>query len=221
MNYDISNDDAVMNDINMLKSHIDLRKIFIDVRQRNRRQRIGGEITRCVSNVLKRVFDEYKSACKCIKAIKINNCSPREPYEILLEVELDDSSSNIYVNLLPTNSLKRSAPYIGSINKYINRLKSGYVYDMIFFIKYEADKGEEPVICDINYVFVKDIKKISLYQNWQLQTNMQTFACVPHTKPADFVKKLERLLDRLEINIVNKIQKKCRSKKKELIKLKF
>lgn len=40
MNYDISNDDAVMNDINMLKSHIDLRKIFIDVRQRNRRQRI-------------------------------------------------------------------------------------------------------------------------------------------------------------------------------------
>lgn len=37
MNYDISNDDAVMNDINMLKSHIDLRKIFIDVRQRNRR----------------------------------------------------------------------------------------------------------------------------------------------------------------------------------------
>lgn len=36
MNYDISNDDAVMNDINMLKSHIDLRKIFIDVRQRNR-----------------------------------------------------------------------------------------------------------------------------------------------------------------------------------------
>lgn len=32
MNYDISNDDAVMNDINMLKSHIDLRKIFIDVR---------------------------------------------------------------------------------------------------------------------------------------------------------------------------------------------
>ena len=98
MNYDISNDDAVMNDINMLKSHIDLRKIFIDVRQRNRRQRIGGEITRCVSNVLKRVFDEYKSACKCIKAIKINNCSPREPYEILLEVELDDSSSNIYVN---------------------------------------------------------------------------------------------------------------------------
>ena len=115
MNYDISNDDAVMNDINMLKSHIDLRKIFIDVRQRNRRQRIGGEITRCVSNVLKRVFDEYKSACKCIKAIKINNCSPREPYEILLEVELDDSSSNIYVNLLPTNSLKRSAPYILSL----------------------------------------------------------------------------------------------------------
>ena len=37
MNYDISNDDAVMNDINMLKSHIDLRKIIIDVRQRNRR----------------------------------------------------------------------------------------------------------------------------------------------------------------------------------------
>lgn len=37
MNYDISNDDAVMNDINMLKSHIDLCKIFIDVRQRNRR----------------------------------------------------------------------------------------------------------------------------------------------------------------------------------------
>lgn len=32
MNYDISNDDAVMNDINTLKSHIDLRKIFIDVR---------------------------------------------------------------------------------------------------------------------------------------------------------------------------------------------
>ena len=92
---------------------------------------------------------------------------------------------------------------------------------MIFFIKYEADKGEEPVLCDINYVFVKDIKKISLYQYWQLQTNMQTFASVPPTNPADFVKKLERLLDRLEINIVNKIQKKCRSKKKELIKLKF
>lgn len=139
MNYDISNDDAVMNDINMLKSHIDLRKIFIDVRQRNRRQRIGGEITRCVSNVLKRVFDEYKSACKCIKAIKINNCSPREPYEILLEVELDDSS-NIYVNLLPTNSLKRSAPYIGSINKYISRLKSGYVYDMIFLLSMKRIK---------------------------------------------------------------------------------
>lgn len=140
MNYDISNDDAVMNDINTLKSHIDLRKIFIDVRQRNRRQRIGGEITRCVSNVLKRVFDEYKSACKCIKAIKINNCSPREPYEILLEVELDDSSSNIYVNLLPTNSLKRSAPYIGSINKYISRLKSGYVYDMIFLLSMKRIK---------------------------------------------------------------------------------
>ena len=34
MNYDISNDDAVMNDINTLKSHIDLRKIFIDVNSR-------------------------------------------------------------------------------------------------------------------------------------------------------------------------------------------
>lgn len=29
MNYDISNDDAVMNDINMLKSHIDLRKFSL------------------------------------------------------------------------------------------------------------------------------------------------------------------------------------------------
>ena len=80
MNYDISNDDAVMNDINMLKSHIDLRKIFIDVRQRNRRQRIGGEITRCVSNVLKRVFDEYKSACKCIKAITVLRESRMKSY---------------------------------------------------------------------------------------------------------------------------------------------
>ena len=45
---------------------------------------------------------------------------------------------------------------------------------------------------------------------------------IPKLAAADeYAKKLERLLDRLEINIVNKIQKKCRSKKKELIKLKF
>lgn len=221
MNYSTANDDAIMNDINMLKSHIDLRKIFIDVRQRNKRQRIGGEIARCISKVLKRVFDEYKSSCKCLKKLKINNRSPREPYEILLETELKDHGGNIYVNLLPTNVLKRSAPYIGSVNKYIDRLKAGYVYDMIFFIKYEAEKGEEPVICDIDCVFIKDVGKMSLYQNWQLQTNMQTFACVPHTEPADFVKKLNRLLDRLEIDIVDRIQKKCRNKKRELRKLKF
>ena len=38
---------------------------------------------------------------------------------------------------------------------------------------------------------------------------MQTFSCVLYTKPADFVKKLNRLLDWLEIDIVDRIWKKC------------
>lgn len=80
-----------------------------------------------------------------------------------METEQNDHGSNIYVDLLPTNVLKRLAPYIGSVNKYIDRLKAGYVYDMIFLIRYEAEKGEGSVIYDMGSISIKDVGKMSLY----------------------------------------------------------
>lgn len=221
MKYDVKNDTAIMNDINVLKSYIDLGNIFIDITQRNKRQRIGPDISQCISKILKKAFKEHKPSYNCIKDLTINNKSPKEPYEILLNVELDGELSDVYVNLLPTNKLKHSSPFIGSINKYINRLKSGHIYDMIFFIKYESEKDKEPSNYDINYVFVKDINKISLYKNWQLQVNIQTLGYTKNTTPQKFITILSGLLDKLGVDVTQKITQDCKDKKNELSLLKF
>ncbi len=213
MVYNPAYDTMIKDDLNILNSVINWKGIFININRRNERQRLSAEISNYIAQVLQRSFQENKSKFKYLENLIINNDSPKEKYEILLKFKLStDKTEEIYVNLLPTNKLRKSAPFIGSINKYIDRLQKSHIYDMIFLIEYKSEKNKEPTDYKMRCIFTKDIKKISLYKNWQLQVNLQRISCTENRNPQDFINDLILLLKKMKNETVKKIENDCQSK---------
>lgn len=208
-------DADIKKDLDILCSRIKF-PLSLGVTPLSARSRIGDDITQNIAEALVAAHQEQSFCCPTIRDIEINNHSPKEPYELRLNLRLDVWADDLHINLLPVNQLKSACPYIGSINKYISRITEGHFFDMIFFIKYVAKPGEETKILSINPQFVKDIVNLSLYQNWQLQANMQTIKFASHTTPRAFANKLINLLHYLSDERVKQIAKDCETRCKKL-----
>lgn len=208
-------DADIKKDLDILCSHIKL-PMSLGVTPQNERPRIGDDITQQIAKSLVMAHHDYNFLCPTIRGIEVNNHSAKEPYELRLNLHLDVWADDLHINLLPVNQLKVTCPFIGSINKYISRITEGHFFDMVFFIKYIAKPGEETKILSLNPQFVKDIVNLSLYQNWQLQANMNTIKFTPRTTPRAFANKMIELLHYLSSERVKQIEKDCNARCKKL-----
>ena len=63
---------------------------------------------------------------------------------------------------------------MGTIRKYIDRLEQNKFYDLYFIVLYESEVDKLPIFKEIKHHFVKDINNFTLYNNWQLQINVNS-----------------------------------------------
>ena len=174
MSYDINIQKKIKHDIDIILSSIDNGIINRGFAQKVKEQRLSQEIETYIKERIKDVFNGNKSKLKYLSAIKENNGSTKAPYELLFEFFVDGKEYNVYVDFKPINTLaSNTAPFMGSINKYIERLKGNNFYDVFMIVNYKSEVNKLPELVNIDLEFVKDITNFTLYNNWQLQLTIK------------------------------------------------
>ena len=173
-------------------------------------QRLSQEIETYIKNVIKISFEQNVHKLSYLKKIEENNGSTKAPYELLFIFTVDNVIYDVYADFKPINILKNStAPFMGSIHKYISRLKDKKYYDVFLIVEYESEVNKLPVLKNINLEFVKDITNFSLYNNWQLQLSIKNTKINYGRLPECFKNDLIKLLEKMKTNTVNQIISRC------------
>ena len=171
-------------------------KINIGISQKTPEERISQQIEAYTNNKIREVFKYNKLKFKYLKSIQNNNGSTKAPYELLLLFEFfSNLKKEVYLDLKPINIIKKhSAPFMGTINKYLPRLFNNDFYDLYLVVKYESEVNKLPELKNINLHFVKDISNFTLYKNWQLQITIGKINEKFGTNPKEYGNTLKKLL---------------------------
>lgn len=200
-----------------IKEDIDLLLCFIKTgiinsgfAQRVEEQRLSQEIETYIKYEINSTFENKKFEFKYLARIDENNGSTKAPYELLFVFEIDNIDYDVYVDFKPINILKeQTSPFMGSINKYIQRLQENKFYDIFLIVEYESEVNKLPMLKKIKLEFVKDIKNYSLYNNWQLQLSIKSTKVEFGRHPNKFKEDLIKLLNEMKTTTLNKIERKC------------
>ena len=210
MSFDLKNQFIIKNEIEKLLNYIFYGVVNTGFAQRVEEQRISQEIETYSKTLIIKEFKSNKKEFIYLKEIKENNGSTKAPYELLLNFEIENIVYDVFVDFKPINILKKStAPYMGSINKYISRINDSKFYDVFLIVRYESKVDTLPVLKSIDIDFVKDITNYSLYNNWQLQLTIHTAQIKYGRNPVEFKKDLINLLENMKTKTVKNIVNKC------------
>lgn len=173
-------------------------------------QRMSQEIETYTKNIIIETFNSKADKFLYLKKIEENNGSSKAPYELLFLFEIGGINYDVYVDFKPINTLKEStAPFMGSINKYIERMENQKFYDIFMIVKYESEVDKLPNLKQVELEFVKDITNYSLYNNWQLQLSINKTKVMYGRKPTFFQKDMIKLLEKMETETIEKIKSRC------------
>ena len=216
MSYSLDVQNKIRSDFLKIISQVK-KGTIVGVEQKSENHRLTDDVKYYVKKQLLEVFSTKKSDFDYLVKIEENNGSTKAPYELLFTFKIDEKSYEIYVTFKPHNSSKSgSSPFIGTIKKYISRLVDKQYYDCLFFITYESEVNNEAELKSVDVAFVKDITNYSLYDNFQLQLNVQKKEIKYGRNPDEFIAHLKCLL---ALKISN-MSKRERLFSKELKKLK-
>lgn len=214
--------DKISEDINIILKMIPYGIINSGFAQKVPEQRMSQEIETYVKNIITATFEAQSSKCNYLVGIEGNNGSSKAPYELLFLFRINGISFEVFVDFKPINVLKEStAPFMGSINKYIDRLEGKNFYDVFMIVEYESEVDKLPKLNGINLEFVKDITNYSLYNNWQLQLSIKNTQITYGREPKLFQKDLIQLLQNMKTDTVKKIISRCEFNIEKLQKIKL
>lgn len=200
---EIKNDLTIF--LNSIKEKVRSEVSKADVSIASTAERVSSNI----EAIFKKVAIQYKNDKF---EIKNSTDSTKSPYDLLLVYK---SGREVYIDLKPANKTSRtgeSAPFLGTINKFINRLQDEHYYDVLVFVNYSVSVGKRAEYLDYKIAFMKDLQSYTIYDNWQMQDSINSMKIVEFLDIEDTRKYIISALQKMKANLIKKAEVKVESR---------